>query len=760
MNSGARFEPGSEFAGYRIEAFVRRTGAGETYRATQIALDRAVVLDVVGPELARDEGFRSRFLESARVAASIKHPNVAPVHEVGEERDHLFLCSAYVNSKSLGEIVDQDGAMDSARAARIVAQVADGLEAAHTRGLVHGDLTPASVLVERHPDHDHVYITGLGVAQPQAVSTAEDVDALVRLLKTSLGGAGERDFAKLLTHGYPSAGAFGRAALSLTEVVEVLPTHRRSHLRRVGLALITVILGLGVAIGLLASLGAFSDSGSRVAGTIVGEPISVGPEPFELASANGSVWVRKFAEHENLLRIDPNRNEVVGLPFSLEASEASSGDIAVGRNAILALNVDGSMTRIDLRTRGRVGKHFLAPKAYSLVSYGGSVWVSSSPTREGQQFTVARFDAVSGRRLGAPTPVGYVAPLEIVFGHGSAWVLPQDPGFIRRIHLTTGDVVARFAIEHSAFGIASGAGAIWALAGPPSTLIRIDPLTDSVAWTRSLAEDVRDMEFLQDSLWVLSSTDVHRFDTVSGLRLGEPIPLPAGEYAQIVAAGGALWLADHDAGTVTRINPSNVAPEPVPVEATRDVPGSFRTEGPLQPGRYTTDVFTFPLSLRLGKGWSLRGAESASSLNLSRSADRRTALYFMAVTDVFSPAGDETRPVPPDMVQWLRNHPYVDVSRSRKTVVGGQPTVIVDVAVPSTPKPNPPECMGEPCVLIFRIDVNLEYALVPRERDRFIFVDTGDETLVVLIATTGTSAKEFEGFARKAEQVLATLELR
>ena len=84
-------QPGSVFAGHRIEGLAGRGGMGVVYRATHLALDHVVALKVISPELAADERFRRRFGEESRIAVSIRHPNVVPIHHAGEEDGLLFV---------------------------------------------------------------------------------------------------------------------------------------------------------------------------------------------------------------------------------------------------------------------------------------------------------------------------------------------------------------------------------------------------------------------------------------------------------------------------------------------------------------------------------------------------------------------------------------------------------------------------------------------------------------------------------------------
>ena len=92
----------SEIAGYRIEALVDRGGMGVVYRAHDIALNRNVALKLISPDLAEDERSRERFLHESRVAASIDHANIVPIHDAGESRGQLYIAMRLVEGTDLG----------------------------------------------------------------------------------------------------------------------------------------------------------------------------------------------------------------------------------------------------------------------------------------------------------------------------------------------------------------------------------------------------------------------------------------------------------------------------------------------------------------------------------------------------------------------------------------------------------------------------------------------------------------------------------
>jgi serine/threonine protein kinase len=154
--------PGAVFAGHRIEALVGRGGMGVVYRATQLDLGRTVALKVVAPDLLRDERARRRFVHECRLAASLDHPHVIPIHYAGEEAGVPYLAMRYVAGDDGRSLVRRAGPLPPERAARIVAQVAGALDAAHAAGLVHRDVKPANVLLAVG---DHAYLSDFGLTR-------------------------------------------------------------------------------------------------------------------------------------------------------------------------------------------------------------------------------------------------------------------------------------------------------------------------------------------------------------------------------------------------------------------------------------------------------------------------------------------------------------------------------------------------------------------------------------------------------------------
>ena len=163
-------EPGTTFAGYRIESVIGRGGMGVVYRATDLSLERPVALKLIAPELAADERFRDRFLREPRLAASLDHPNVLPIYEAGERDGQLYLAMRYVEGQRPEALLAREGRSRPSARSRSSRQVAGALDAAHRRGLVHRDVKPANVLLD---EDGHAYLTDFGVTKQLGGATTD-----------------------------------------------------------------------------------------------------------------------------------------------------------------------------------------------------------------------------------------------------------------------------------------------------------------------------------------------------------------------------------------------------------------------------------------------------------------------------------------------------------------------------------------------------------------------------------------------------------
>ncbi|MCC6744372.1 MAG: serine/threonine protein kinase [Acidobacteria bacterium] len=151
-------------AHFKIVSKIGEGGMGVVYRASDEYLQRLVALKVLGSDQgeAADTENTQRLLREARAASRISHPNVVTIYAAGEQDGVAFIAMEYVEGVELSKIVGPQG-LDTERALSIASQIADGLAAAHSQGIVHRDIKPANILVCRD---DKVKILDFGLAKP------------------------------------------------------------------------------------------------------------------------------------------------------------------------------------------------------------------------------------------------------------------------------------------------------------------------------------------------------------------------------------------------------------------------------------------------------------------------------------------------------------------------------------------------------------------------------------------------------------------
>ncbi len=159
---------GTELGGYRLEETIGRGGMGIVYRAEQIELGRTVALKLLAPDQTGNATVRTRFEHESRLAAALDHPNIVPLYEAGEADGLLFFSMRYVEGTDLRALLNREGRLETARALNIAAQIADALDAAHARGLVHRDVKPGNILIaSAHAagEAEHCYLTDFGLTK-------------------------------------------------------------------------------------------------------------------------------------------------------------------------------------------------------------------------------------------------------------------------------------------------------------------------------------------------------------------------------------------------------------------------------------------------------------------------------------------------------------------------------------------------------------------------------------------------------------------
>jgi serine/threonine protein kinase/streptogramin lyase len=601
--------------GYRIEALLGRGGMSVVYRAEDLRLKRKVALKLLAPQLAEDERFRERFLRESELAASIDHPHVIPIYEAGEADGQLYIAMRYVEGTDLRALLRKEGALEPKRALALLEQVADALDAAHQRGLVHRDVKPGNVLIAAQARREHCYLSDFGLTKQtssesgltqtgQFVGTAEyiapeqiergpvdgrtDIYSLGCVLYPCLTGEvpypGERLMAVLWAHvNEPPPSASEHNPDLAAEVDAVIakalaksPEQRYSSCGELAEAAREALGETAqasprrrrrvVAVAVLALVAA------AVAVPSVLLTRGDGPRPTTVITA------------DSLQRIDPRTNT---LAATIRVPDG--GAVTVGEGSVWVLNTrDSSLLEVD-PGRNAVARTIRLARATTPsppAAGQGAVWLTSqvgeSPNRwlwkyDPHTRSLTRSQPLALGGFGAANGGG---AWNVAVGDGAVWAQEigiNQIGRLVRIRPDTGKVVGSVAacpeVISPACGVpVFGAGAAWLRAEPSPIhaepwIYRFDPETGSIRARVKLnflpdassagrfQQPVDEIAAGEGGVWVANAVadSVSRIDPATN-RIA--VAFPTGRLPVSIAVGaGAVWVANSRDGSVTRYDP-------------------------------------------------------------------------------------------------------------------------------------------------------------------------------------------------------------
>ena len=576
----ATFTPGTAFAGYRVDSLVGRGGMGVVYRATDLSLGRPVALKLIAPELSEDERFRARFLREPRLAASLDHPNVIPIYEAGEHEGQLYLAMRYVAGTDLKTTLERDGKLAPDRTIELLAQVASALDAAHERALVHRDVKPGNVLIDRS---GHVYLTDFGITKQTGADSTE-----------TGSGVGTLDYlAPEQIRGEPVDARTDSYALAcvLYECLAGKPPFRRGteaetlwgHMQEDppplrGQSRLDRVLRTGLAKGKDArypSCGALIEAAADALG--VAAPRSAARAARRRAQRPGALLVAGglgllVAAAAAIATLGgagddepaPHRNGVAAIDgggtrlASFTQTVTPPGSLAVGEGAVWVLGLeDSTLSRIDPETKTVVKRFRLRHAPTDIAAGAGAVWVKG----DGR---LARIDPDTGeatRTVKLPDTGDYPGDLpfqnwgfpQVAVGAGAVWAI-NDDRTVSRIDPDSGRRVARIVVD--AATVAAGKEGVWFISGDDTRAVtRIDPGTNRVGQTIPVgAQNLSGVAVGAGHVWATAEGDgvVWRIDP------GRPPLLrtiEVGVGARFLSFGaGAIWTANYIDGTVAHID--------------------------------------------------------------------------------------------------------------------------------------------------------------------------------------------------------------
>jgi hypothetical protein len=561
---------GAVFAGHRIDGVAGRGGMGTVYRATHLALDHQVALKVIAGDLAGDSSFRERFKSESRIAVSLRHPNVVPIHHAGEEEGLLFVTMDLIEGPDLRKLLVASGPLEPDHALAILVQVASALDVAHSRGLVHRDIKPGNVLIEERGGSEHAYLTDFGLTK--------------RMDQASEAG------------GLTSTGAFvGTLDYVAPEQIRGDRLDARTDVYALG----------GVLFEMLTGRPPFGDREEKVAkmyAHLQDEPQPLGgndPVSLALDAVIARAMAKdpddRFPSAGDLARAaaaaaggapaEAERSVATGPAAPTQAFDAVGAAAAAGEPTAEADAAPPEPTvesgSPEEPTVASGGRDDAAATAAAGTEPGRSV-ERPAGTEDAPQPPAppSRHRATRGRLrvVGALVGVAAVAAVAALIlssggdsgpgGAGAAGGGGNGSGG-GGDGAAVGTVVNTVRVEGFPVGVDFGGGAARVVTRGDGMLFTIEPGSDSPASTGLGVGSAEDVVVADGQIWVTApkSARVVRLP-VSGE--GDPVSIEVGSAPRgIAAAGDAVWVANSESQSISRIPFGAAADGPIPVDGTQ-----------------------------------------------------------------------------------------------------------------------------------------------------------------------------------------------
>jgi YVTN family beta-propeller protein len=483
---------GTQLGSYRLEALLGRGGMGVVYRAQDERLGRKVALKLLASEVSADPRFRRRFLAESRLAASIDHAGIIPIYEAGEADGHLYIAMRYVEGTDLASLLKGEGPLDVERALDLVGQLADALDAAHARGLVHRDVKPANALIAREGEREHVYLADFGVTRHLASETGPTA----------------------------SGGLVGTLDYVAPECIEGRPADALSDLYALGCLLYQCLTG---------------------------------EVPFPRDSDAATIYAhledppRRPSDRRPDLPAAVDESVLRALAKEPEERWPSGA-------ALIAAARAGPPPRA-VRAQGRSRRRIAVVGAAAALLVAFLVLLLGRTGGHGS-LAVADADAVAvidprHATLKGTIPVG-ASPAQVVAGAGALWATNTDAGTVSRIDPRTRTVSQTVRVGNGPGAVAVGAGGVWVVNTLDGTLSWISPQIAQPVTTIPIGNGPSGVCVAGGAVWVAGEYDraIVRFDPVSRRTTTTRID---DQPTHLACGGGSVWAGSESAGTVTQL---------------------------------------------------------------------------------------------------------------------------------------------------------------------------------------------------------------
>jgi len=153
---------GQSLGQYQILGEIAKGGMSTVYRARQSSMNREVAIKILPSTFMHDSTFLDRFYREVDIIAHLQHPHILPVYDFGQFDNMPYIVMAFLNGGTLTDKIKRQGAMELNEILRITKEIADALDYAHSKGIIHRDFKPGNVLLD---ERDNTYLADFGLAK-------------------------------------------------------------------------------------------------------------------------------------------------------------------------------------------------------------------------------------------------------------------------------------------------------------------------------------------------------------------------------------------------------------------------------------------------------------------------------------------------------------------------------------------------------------------------------------------------------------------
>lgn len=571
--------PDRDFAGYRIVRPLELGERASVWEAEDLDSGDSFAIETLAGPAAGDDDVREWFAEAWESVADIDHPNVVGVAELGEQDGIPFAVRAPAGASTLAKRVAVHGTLDDAAAVALIEEVGGALEAAHDAGVVHGDLSPASIILAGEGREETAFLTGFGRAEGDR---REDVRDLGVVLAVVLG-EDEAEGSNEELHAVPARAAENefRTAAELVAAVRVAngdrperdpaPAEARRGSSKVGRRALALLAVVAIAIAIAIVSGGDEEEvpapptdpvPTTSAGDITSEqptttieepppepgaepaPVSVDGFPVGVSARDTTVYA-STRDGEELRGFDQESGEQVLGPIDLGG--APDDLTIVDGIAWASLPDESAVARVELAADP------IAPESIAtgegpagLTAAFGSLWVVNSDSADLSTIPLEGGDAVT-------TPLEAEEPRGIAFGLGSLWVT-DAAGEVLGVDPDDPAQQEAFEVGAEPRGVIVVDDHIWVANSGDGSVTELDPESGE-SRDIDVGGSPRDVAATDELLWVsnadgyVSSVDLESGD-VERVEIGGKDGSPQG-----IAVGESVWVTTGDGDTLVAVAP-------------------------------------------------------------------------------------------------------------------------------------------------------------------------------------------------------------